>query len=83
MRNVPSDVWSDAAEPTVANADALSIVTETVRPLTVPETALSGGADVDEGDVELPPHAATVPAVSSDAARHAQAQNSRRVSEAN
>jgi hypothetical protein len=39
-----------------------------VRPLTVPDTALSGGADVEDGDVELPPQAANVPAVSSDAA---------------
>ena len=36
-RNVPSEVWRIAAEPTDASAPAGSIVTETVRPLTVPE----------------------------------------------
>jgi len=68
MRNVPSEVCSAAAVPTAASGDPLSIVTETVRPLTVPETALSAGADVEDGDVELPPQAAKVPAPTSDAA---------------
>jgi hypothetical protein len=43
-RNVPSEVWRIAADPTDARAPAGSIDTETVRPFTVPETALSGVA---------------------------------------
>src|SRR4026209_1139452 len=75
-RNVPSEVWRIAAEPTDASAPAGSIVTETVRPLTVPETALRGVAL--DGDVRLPPQAVNAPAASSEAPRHAYAQNSRR-----
>jgi hypothetical protein len=68
IRKVPSEVCVVAAAPTAASGDAPSIVTETVRPLTVPDTVLSGGAVEDDGDVELPPQAAKVPAVITDAA---------------
>jgi hypothetical protein len=76
-RNVPSEVWRIAAEPTDARAAAPSTDTDTVRPFTVPDTALSVVAF--DGDVGLPPHAVTTPAARSEAPRHAYAQNSRRV----
>jgi hypothetical protein len=55
IRNGPIELWRIAAAPTVASGEP-SIVTETVRPLTVPDTEGSGGA-VDDGD-DGPPHAA-------------------------
>jgi hypothetical protein len=79
MRKVPSDVCTVAAEVTAARADPLSIVTDTVRPLTVPFTALSWEAEVEEGEVLPPLQAAKVPAASTAAAWQAQAQKSRRV----
>jgi len=68
-RNVPSEVWRIAAEPTDASAPAGSIETETVRPLTLPETVLSGVAL--DGEVGLPPQAVNTPAASSEAPRAA------------
>jgi hypothetical protein len=62
-RNLPSALWTIAAEPTAANGDAASIVTDTLRPLTVADTELSADADPEDGDVGLPPpHAAIAPA---------------------
>ena len=67
-RNAPNDVWTIAADPTEASAGAASIVTDTTRPATVAVADGSCGADPDEGDVELPPHAAAELRASSDAA---------------
>src|SRR5262245_43025622 len=80
-RNVPSEVCSMAAEPTEASAGEPSIETDTVRPLTVPDTELNCGAPPPEGEVGLPPppHAVSRPVASSEAPRQAEAQNSRRV----
>jgi hypothetical protein len=58
-KNVPNDVCTIAIEPTAASADAASIVTDTMRPATAAAADGSCDADVDEGDVELPPQAAT------------------------
>ena len=55
IRNGPSELCRIAAAPTVASGEP-SIVIETVRPLTVPDTEGSGGA-VDDGE-DGPPHAA-------------------------
>jgi hypothetical protein len=66
-RNVPNDVCTLAAEPTAVSAEAASTVIDTIRPVTDAVTDASGGADVD-GDVELPPQAATVPRASIEAA---------------
>ena len=76
-RNVPRDVCKIAAEPTAASAEPPSIVTDTVRPLTVPDTDGRGGA-VDDGEEGLP-HAASPAAAASEANWQAEAQNSRRV----
>ena len=55
-----------AAEPTVANAVAASTFTETTRPATVAAADPSGAAD--EGEVGLPPHAASEPRATIEAA---------------
>jgi hypothetical protein len=66
-RNVPRDVLTIAIPPTGASADAASIVTDTVRPATA--AAADGSCTaVDEGPAELPPHAATEPRASIEAA---------------
>jgi hypothetical protein len=57
-----------AALPTVANGDAEFTVIATVRPVTLPATVGSVGADPPDGDVGLPPHAlTTIPVAASDA----------------
>ena len=66
IKNVPSGVSTRAAPPTVASGEAASMLTAIVRPLAVPATELSDGAD-DEGEVGLP-QAVKLPAIRIDAA---------------
>jgi hypothetical protein len=78
-RNMPLEVWTSAAPPTVANGDAESIVIDTTPFATLALMVGSGGAC--DGDVGLPPHPVNIdPSAASDTAPYACTQNVRRVS---
>ena len=76
IRNVPIDVDVVAIEPLFASGDVEPIGIDTTRPATVPLTDASGVPD--DGDVGLPPQAASEPSASSEAAVQAPLQNSLR-----